>query len=70
VRGRSEILLPRFIGLDEASDRFMAACHAAHAIDWKLTTTLPNTLAGIAATDNVEFLKAHPVRRLSSGMRP
>jgi hypothetical protein len=37
------------IGLDEASDRSLAACHAAHAIDWKLATTPPTTLAGVAA---------------------
>jgi hypothetical protein len=37
------------IGLDEASDHCWAACHAAHAIDWKLATTLPTTLAGVAA---------------------
>jgi hypothetical protein len=37
------------IGLDEAYDRCAAACHAANAIDWKLATTLPTTLAGVAA---------------------
>jgi hypothetical protein len=33
----------------EADDRCLAACHAVHAIDWKLATTLPTTLAGVAA---------------------
>jgi hypothetical protein len=33
----------------EADDRCLAACHAAHAIDWKLATTPPTTLAGVAA---------------------
>jgi hypothetical protein len=33
----------------EADDRCFAACHAAHAIDWKLATTRPTTLAGVAA---------------------
>ena len=33
----------------EADDRCMAACHAVHAIDWKLATTPPTTLAGVAA---------------------
>jgi hypothetical protein len=37
------------IGMDEASDRSLAPCHAAHAIDWKLATTPPTTLAGVAA---------------------
>src|SRR5229473_686783 len=37
------------IGLDEAYDRCSAACHAAQAIYWKLATTLPTTLAGVAA---------------------
>jgi hypothetical protein len=37
------------IGLDEACSRSLAACHAVHAIDWKLATTLPTTLAGVAA---------------------
>jgi hypothetical protein len=37
------------IGLDEASDRSLAACHAVNAIDWKLATTPPTTLAGGAA---------------------
>jgi hypothetical protein len=45
------------IGLDEASDRALAACHAAHAIDWKLATTLPTTLAGIAAV--LRFANEH-----------
>jgi hypothetical protein len=36
------------IGLEEASDRCLTACHAAHAIDWKLATTPPTTLAGVA----------------------
>jgi hypothetical protein len=33
----------------EASDRCLAACHAVHAIDWRLATTPPTTLAGVAA---------------------
>jgi hypothetical protein len=33
----------------EADDHCLAACHAVHAIDWKLATTLPTTLAGVAA---------------------
>jgi hypothetical protein len=37
------------IGLDEAYDRCSDACHAVRAIDWKLATTLPTTLAGVAA---------------------
>ena len=37
------------IGLDEAYDRCSAACHAVRAIDWKLATTLPTTLDGVAA---------------------
>jgi hypothetical protein len=37
------------IGLDEASDRCLAACDAVNAIDWKLATTPPTTLAGVAA---------------------
>ena len=37
------------IGLDEADDRCWAACHAVNAIDWKLATTPPTTLAGVAA---------------------
>jgi hypothetical protein len=45
------------IGLDEASDRSLAACRAAHAIDWKLTTTPPMTLAGIAAV--LRFANEH-----------
>ncbi len=37
------------IGLDEASDRSLAAYHVVNAIDWKLATTLPTSLAGVAA---------------------
>ena len=37
------------IGVDEADDRCWAACHAVNAIDWKLATTPPTTLAGVAA---------------------
>jgi hypothetical protein len=37
------------IGSDEADDRCEAACHAVNAIDWKLATTPPTTLAGVAA---------------------
>jgi hypothetical protein len=33
----------------EADDRCLAACRAAHAIDWKLAATLPTTLDGVAA---------------------
>jgi hypothetical protein len=33
----------------EADDRCWAACHAVRAIDWKLATTPPTTLAGVAA---------------------
>jgi hypothetical protein len=32
----------------EADDRCLAACHAVNAIDWRLATTPPMTLAGIA----------------------
>ncbi len=45
------------IGLDEASDRCSAACHAVNAIDWKLATTPPTTLAGIAAV--LRFANEH-----------
>jgi hypothetical protein len=45
------------IGLDEASDRSLAACHAVHAIDWKLATTPPTTLAGVAAV--LRFANEH-----------
>ena len=37
------------IGLDEADDRCEAACYAVNAIDWKLATTPPTTLAGVVA---------------------
>ena len=37
------------IGFDEADDRCEAACHAVNVIDWKLATTPPTTLAGVAA---------------------
>jgi hypothetical protein len=33
----------------EADDLCCAACHVVHAIDWKLATTPPTTLAGVAA---------------------
>src|SRR5450631_4627879 len=33
----------------EADDRCGVACDAVHAIDWKLATTQPTTLAGVAA---------------------
>jgi hypothetical protein len=33
----------------EADDRCLAACDSVHAIDWKLATTPPTTLAGVAA---------------------
>jgi hypothetical protein len=39
----------RGIGQDEAYDRCCAACDAVNAIDWKLATTPPTTLAGVAA---------------------
>jgi hypothetical protein len=45
------------IGLDEAYDRCSAACDAAHAIYWKLATTLPTKLAGIAAV--LRFANEH-----------
>jgi hypothetical protein len=45
------------IGLDEASDRSWAACHAVHAIDWKLATMPPTTLAGVAAV--LRFANEH-----------
>jgi hypothetical protein len=45
------------IGLDEAYDRRSAACHAAQAIYWKLATTLPTTLAGVAAV--LRFANEH-----------
>jgi hypothetical protein len=41
----------------EADDRCSAACHAAHAIDWKLATMLPTTLAGVAAV--LRFANEH-----------
>ncbi|SRR6266481_1037349 len=33
----------------EADDRCLVACRAVNAIDWKLATTPPTTLAGVAA---------------------
>jgi hypothetical protein len=33
----------------EADDRWLAACDAVNAIDWRLATTPPTTLAGVAA---------------------
>jgi hypothetical protein len=33
----------------EADDNCEAACHFVHEIDWKLATTAPTTLAGVAA---------------------
>ena len=45
------------IGLDEASDRSWAACHAVNAIDWKLVTKPPTTLAGVAAV--LRFANEH-----------
>jgi hypothetical protein len=39
----------RGIGVDEADDRCLAACDAVNAIDWRLATTPPMTLAGVAA---------------------
>jgi hypothetical protein len=33
----------------EADDRCLAACDAVNAIDWRLATTPPTTLAGVAA---------------------
>jgi hypothetical protein len=44
-------------GLDEASDRCLSACDAANAIDWRLATTPPMTLAGIAAV--LRFANEH-----------
>jgi len=37
------------IGVDEAYDRYSVAGHAVNVIDWKLATTPPTTLAGVAA---------------------
>jgi hypothetical protein len=45
------------IGLEEADDRCLAACHAVRAIDWKLATTPPTTLAGVAAV--LRFANEH-----------
>jgi hypothetical protein len=39
----------RGIGVDEADDRCCAAGDAVNAIDWRLATTPPRSLAGIAA---------------------
>jgi hypothetical protein len=39
----------RGIGMDEAYDRCCAAGDAVNAIDWKLASTPPTTLAGVAA---------------------
>src|SRR5258705_3232752 len=36
-------------GSSEADDRCLVACRAVNAIDWKLATTPPTTLAGVAA---------------------
>jgi hypothetical protein len=47
----------RGIGVDEADDRCWAACHAVNAIDWKLVTTPPTTLAGVAAV--LRFANEH-----------
>jgi hypothetical protein len=33
----------------EANERCEAACHAVNAVDWRLATTPPTTLAGVAA---------------------
>ena len=33
----------------EAWENSAAACHYANEVDWKLATTLPTTLAGVAA---------------------
>jgi hypothetical protein len=37
------------IGVDEANDRCSVAGDAVNVIDWKLATTPPTTLAGVAA---------------------
>jgi len=39
----------RGIGSDEADDRCEAACLYANEVEWKLATTPPTTLAGVAA---------------------
>jgi hypothetical protein len=41
----------------EADDRCGVACDAVHAIDWKLATTPPMTLAGVAAV--LRFANEH-----------
>jgi hypothetical protein len=33
----------------EAQENSLAACHYVHEVDWKLATTPPTTLAGVAA---------------------
>jgi hypothetical protein len=47
----------RGIGVDEAADRCEAAGHAVNAIDWRLATTPPMSLAGIAAV--LRFANEH-----------
>jgi len=41
----------------EADDRCLVACRAVNAIDWKLATTPPTTLAGVAAV--LRFANEH-----------
>jgi hypothetical protein len=41
----------------EADDRCLAACRAVRAIDWRLATTPPTTLAGVAAV--LRFANEH-----------
>jgi hypothetical protein len=45
------------IGVDEAYDRCSVAGHAVNVIDWKLATTPPTTLAGVAAV--LRFANEH-----------
>jgi hypothetical protein len=47
----------RGIGVDEAADRCEAAGHAVNAIDWRLATTPPMSLAGVAAV--LRFANEH-----------
>jgi hypothetical protein len=45
----------------EAQDNSGAACHYVNEVDWKLATTLPTTLAGVAAV--LRFAKRNRGRR-------
>jgi hypothetical protein len=44
--GRGDFRSPAVI---EARESSAAACHYAYEVDWKLATTLPTTIAGVAA---------------------